>query len=136
MLKYQNQYETCDWGIREIWNRLDRSKRTGVIRKESIVSYVPIKTWGSYQKGQWGYADLAIFERGKKNPLIIVEFKSTLAPIHEGYGKKQLEKYITASGSRFGILANSMDITQWIFYRRSGQKIERISQIEFESIIF
>lgn len=136
MSKYRSEIEVRNQIISDLWSRLNQSKRTGVMRKESLVSYVPIKPWGSYQKGQWGYADLVIFERGKENPLFIMEFKSTTTRIHKGYGKKQLENYIIAEKALFGILANSTDITQWIFYRRSGQKIERISQIEFETIIF
>ena len=134
MSEYRNEYQNGNQGSRKFLSRLKKSKRTGVMRKEAYVFYAR-KKWGDFIKGEWGRVDYMILDHNE-DPLIVIEFKSTRARIHKEYGVPQLERYVTTSKARFGILANSINPTQWIYYERSGQKIERISRNKFESIIF
>ncbi len=72
--------------------------------------------------------------------IVLIDQNGSLAAIAEckvtgyvGHGVEQLESYLCATDTRFGIFANSTDPEQWEFYEnRRRNRFDQINRSEFE----
>ena len=78
-------------------------------------------------------ADIVLRD-GKGNFIAIAECKSSGG---SDYGRSQLKSYLSASDTRFGLLALSPNSDEWVFCeRRGGNRFVEIKQAVFEKGIF
>ncbi len=78
-------------------------------------------------------ADVVLVRDGTHEFAAIAECKGAG---YEGNGREQLNGYLSASNTGFGIFANRVDPSQWEFYKKQGQsQYEQITCDQFKTEI-
>ena len=81
--------------------------------------------------GKNGQADLELYVPEKDKRVVIAEAKKGKKDVN--YGRHQLFAYLSATNTRFGIFANSLNRDNWIFYENLRHfRFRRIERSQFE----
>ena len=95
--------------------------------------FSPRKEWPIQIGSDNRRADVVLIKEGTETFAAIAECKGAG---YEGIGKAQLNGYLSASNTRFGIFANRVDPSQWKFYKKQGQnEYKEITSDQFKSRI-
>ena len=106
---------------------------------KSVVSYFNEPKFAEYfvetecpiQMGSTSRRADIVLRDGKGNFIAIAECKSSGG---SDYGKSQLKSYLSASDTRFGLLATSPNREEWVYCeRRGGNRFRQISRSAFEA---
>ena len=114
------RYELCTNCYHESPNREDRIAQVVYAYFDALGSngFSPEKERRIQFGSRSGRADVVLVKKGTQTFAAIAECKGTG---YEGNGKAQLDAYLSATRTQFGILANRADPEQWTFYKEQEQ---------------
>ena len=114
------EYKLCPKCYHESPNREDRVVQAVYAYFNALGGngFSPEKEWQIQMGSDNRRADVVLIKEGTETLAAIAECKGAG---YEGNGRAQLNGYLSASNTRFGIFANRVDPSQWEFYKKHGQ---------------
>ena len=110
----------------KVENRVKKYFKSLSVPNSSIRPDQPISIGNDY-----GKTDLDLYLKDKGKCIAIAEFKTGMNDAN--YGRRQLFSYLSATNTRFGIFANSLNRDDWIFYENLRYfRFRRIKRSQFE----